>query len=798
MTSFSLRAATVALLAVTLADPARADSSQPATTTNRLIHSADPYLLLHAHNPVDWYPWGPEAFAKAKAENKPIFLSVGYSTCYWCHVAEKTIYSDPAIAKLMNEWFVNVKVDREERPDVDRLYMDATSMLDGHAAWPNNLFLTPEGAPFYAGSYFPPKDDGDQPGFPKVLAVIHDLWTNHRAEKVTPAADEMMKALRSLAAKSDVDGTALVTPRPWLSTAAQMLLPGIDPNNGGLGSPKSGPKFPQAPALALLAADARLDEDPAAAAALQKTLDAMAFGGIDDQLAGGFFRYSTEPTWSVPHFEKMLTDNAQLLALYTTRAKTTGGALDGETALAVARFLTGDMQLPDGGFATALDAETGGVEGATYLWTRQGIEDVLGAADTERFLGVYELTPLPDQRGGEAPSASGPPPGVLRIRLPMADTLKRTGASDPAALLASMAASRARLLKARNARPQPARDDKVVSGWNGLAIGALAKAGKALGEPAFTAAAAKAAALIWDHAYDQQPGDLKHQIFRGQAAVDGTPEDYAALGVGYLDLADATGDATWRHRAAQLADAMLKRFLQPDGRLQAGAGLLPVALGDSEDADLPSGSSSALALLGRLAAEPDGKRFAAAQAKMATRLAGMIGAHPATWPSAVVALAEHPPSPAALAAAAPPKPAVVASTASTASAEPHVPATADHVHASSASAQGPDGEIVTVTLDVDPGYHINAHVPSLDYLVPTALAFTGAKAGSVTYPAAQTFQTEFSKTALAVYEGAVKLTATLPKDATGWHATVTAQACDAHTCLPPSTLAVAPTTKPGG
>ncbi len=792
MPSLSLR---LALLATVLAGPVAAGAAPtaaPPPYTNRLIDSADPYLLLHAHNPVDWYPWGPEAFAKARAEGKPIFLSIGYSTCYWCHVAETTIYSNSAIAKLMNRWFVNVKVDREERPDVDRLYMDATTMLDGHGAWPNNLFLTPDGAPFYAGSYFPPKDDGDQPGFPKVLAAIHDLWVDHRAEQVTPAATEMMKALRALAAKHDEAGTLPVVPRAWLSTAAQMLLPGIDPVNGGLGSPKSGPKFPQVPALDLLAADARLDEDAPAAAALAKTLDAMAYGGIDDQLGGGFFRYATEPTWSIPHFEKMLTDNAQLLALTTSQAKATGDALDRDTAMAVARFLLRDMQLAGGGFATALDAETDGVEGLTYLWTRQQVEDVLGAAETERFLAVYALTPLPEQRGA---AAGGPPAGVLRLRLPVAETLARTGVADPTALIASMAPSRGKLLAARAARPQPARDDKVVTGWNGLAIGALAQAGQTFASPSFTAAAVKAAAFIWDHAHDPASGALAHQIFEGKAAIEGTPEDYAALGVGYLDLADATGNATWSRRATQLADAMLQRFLQPDGRFEAGAGLLPVALGDDEDADLPSGTASALALLGRLAAAPDGGRFAAAQARMATRLAGTIGAHPATWPSAVVALAEHPPSQTALAAAAPTAIKVASTAAPT---EPHVPATSDHVRASAATTRTPDGEIVTVTLDVDPSYHINAHVPSLDYLVPTELAFTGAAAGTVAYPTARSFQPAFSKTALSVYEGEVTLTATLPKGSAGWHATVTAQACDAHTCLPPSTLPVAAATKPGG
>ena len=763
-----------------LATPASAAPEPPPPYTNRLIASADPYLRLHAHNPVDWYPWGAEAFAKAKAENKPIFLSIGYSTCFWCHVAEKTIYADPQIAALMNRWFVNVKVDREQRPDVDRLYIIASQMLTEHGAWPNNLFLTPDGKPFYAGSYFPPADDGDTPGFPRVLAALHDLWTNHRADKVEPAADEVMDGLRAIEARRGAAADAPVTPRAWLADAARATVRSLDPVNGGLGSPASGPKFPQAPALGLLADAARLDGDAAAGHALAATLRAMALGGIDDQLAGGFHRYATEPTWSVPHFEKMLSDNAQLLALYTDAAARTKDPIDRMVATATARFLARDMALPDGGFATALDAETGGVEGATYLWTRAQVEGALGAADTERFLGVYELTPVPERQERSAPS-----PGVLRVRLPIADTLRRAGAGDIAAMLSALEPLRSKLLAARAARPQPARDDKAVASLNGQAIAALARAGTVLDAPELTAAAAKAATRLWTLAYAD--GALKHQVFEGRAEGDGYLEDYAMLGGGLLSLAEADGDPMWRERATILADAMLGRFLRPDGGLSASTGgdLLPVALDDGEDADAPSGTSAALDLLGRLGAAHGGARFGEAEARIAARLAGRVASRPTMWPSAVVALADFPrPSPPAQVAAAP------ARVASSEPAMPGVPSTADHVHAVAAVTPGPEGDTVAVTLSVDPGYHINAHVPSLDYLVPTDLAFAGAAPSSLAYPKASRFKPGFATTPLAVYEGRVPLVATLPKGASGWTATVTAQACDDQTCLPPATVPV--------
>src|SRR5262249_50605512 len=285
-------------------------AATPYKYTNKLIDSNDPYLLLHAHNPVDWYPWGPEAFAKAKQENKPIFISIGYSTCYWCHVAARTIYSNPKIAKLMNEWFVNVKVDSEQRPDIDRVYMLARQLLTNHGGWPNNLFLTPDLKPFYAGSYFPPKDDPKSgPGFPTVLTAIHQLWNSDRDKALGVAAD-VMEGMRRIQTELTRATTAAIEPGAWLAKARDALLPQFDPFDGGLADRRSGTKFPNQPRLGLLLLDYQINHSTAALSNVLETLDAMAFGGIHDQLGGGFHHYSTEASWAIPHFEKMLYDNA--------------------------------------------------------------------------------------------------------------------------------------------------------------------------------------------------------------------------------------------------------------------------------------------------------------------------------------------------------------------------------------------------------------------------------------------------------------------------------------------------------
>ncbi len=749
----------------------------------RLIDSSDPYLLEHAHNPVDWYPWGPAAFAKAKAENKPIFLSIGYSTCYWCHVAQATIYANPQIAALMNQWFVNVKVDREQRPDVDRLYVIATEMLTGKGAWPNNLFLTPEGRPFYAGSYFPPEDTPESPGFPTVLAAIHDLWDHHRADKVDPVATAVTEALRK--ARADQAGAAPVAVRPeaWMRQAVAGMLRMLDPYHGGFGHAASGPKFPQAPGLELLLTD---EADPTAKAALLGTLDAMANGGIHDQLGGGFHRYATEPTWSIPHFEKMLYDNAQLLALYARGYALTQAPSYRDVAQDIGLYLVRDMAAPGGGFATAQDAVVNGIEGANVRWTRAQIEAVLGATETDAFLGAYTLTPMPDAASGSADAG-----GVLRVKPSVAANPTSNGGDGTSARLAAFASDRAKLLAARQARPQPLRDDKIVTSLNGLAIGAFAHAGTLLQRPDYVGAATQAAVRLWT-AFDAPAGRLAHQIFKGKAAGDGELEDYAMLADGYLALAEATHDGRWHDKAVALADALLKRFMAPDGRLAGGDDGLLVTLEDSEDADVPSGASVTLDVLARLGEEPDGARFEDAAAKVATHLSGTIAKRPEAWPAAIVALIEHPLKPDALAAAA-----TAISRVQVARAEPNAPAiptTSDHVHASAKVV----GDTVAVTLAVDPGYHINAHQPSFDYLVPTAVAFTGLTPSSVAYPAAIRFTSRFAPGGLDVYEGAVDLVAAFPAGALSGvvaiEGSVTTQACDLQTCLPPATLPISAAT----
>ena len=517
----------------------------------------------------------------------------------------------------------------------------------------------------------------------------------------------------------------------------------------------------------------------------------MAFGGIHDQLGGGFHRYATEPTWTIPHFEKMLADNAQLLSLYARTHALTKTPLLAAVARDTAGYLLRDMQAPDGGFYTAQDAEIGGVEGADYLWTRPQLETALGAADTETFLSVYEIAAMADTAPFGDPNAAAPQGGVLRVRVPIADTLRRAGATEAAAMLAALAPERAKLLAVRRARPQPATDTKVVTGLNGLAIGALAQAGAGLDAPDMTDAATKAATRIWRDAYDAKTGLLHHEIIDGKAEVDGFLEDYAMLGDGLLDLAAASGDDAWRARATTLADAMLTRFSDADGRLAGGASVdLPLALGDDADTDVPSATSAALDLLARLGKTPDGARFETAAARLAVATSGRIAARPTAWPSAIAALARDAITPAALAAATPKAQVAIATAAAPTPGVPSgIPSTSDHVHVSAKV----EGDAVAVELTVDPGFHINAHKASFDYLVPTDLAFTGLSPSSVDYPKPVNFTSAFAKDGLAVYEGQVPLVAHFPAGALSGvmslEGKVTTQACDAQTCLPPATLA---------
>jgi uncharacterized protein len=760
----------------------KADASQPVAFTNRLSDSNDPYLLLHAHNPVDWYPWGPEALAKAKQQNKPIFVSIGYSTCFWCHVAERTIYSDPQIARLMNQWFINIKVDREQRPDLDNIYMLATELITGNGGWPNNVFLTPDLKPFYAGSYFPPHDDAGRPGFPTILNSLHAAWVDHHQE-VLEHADKVYAAMRQLKERPASGATMPFDPAVALSRARGALLDEVDQTYGGIGS---GPtKFPREPVLTLLLADYRLSRLPQSRDALVNTLGAMALGGIHDHLGGGFHRYSTETTWSVPHFEKMLYDNAQLLSLYAEAFQTTRAPLYVQVANDIARYLTRRMAAPRGGFYAAEDAEVSGREGVSYLWSRQEIESVLGKADATAFLQVYELTPVP--KSAAEVKEGGSDSGVLRIRMPVSETLRRIGASDLTSTIARLEPARARLLAARDRRPQPARDEKIVVAWNGLAIDALARSAEILRQPAYLELSKRTAARIWKEAYDPRTGDLKHEIFRDRAQIPGYLDDYALLGIAFLSLAEVTHETAWRDRAAQLATALMTRFFR-EGTLATTVAATDLLILPEDDGDstMPSGTSAAVELFARLQTSTGRPEYGNALRRVLSDLGSTMQDNPQIWPSTVVALNRY--------SAAEAAGAQQLTAPSAAGGGPPAPSTADHVRGRGEAHSAGDHDDISVILVVDPGYHVNANPASFDYLVPTRLSVEGLQDVRVTYPDATVIKPTFAPQGLKVYSGVVELRATAPNGAVHpgkplvGHLRV--QACNDEICLPPATLPV--------
>jgi uncharacterized protein YyaL (SSP411 family) len=790
MLRFFAGSAVAVLLSLTLSPQALAASEGAATErassdaqryTNRLIDSNDPYLLLHAHNPVEWYPWGPEALAKAKSENKPIFVSVGYSTCYWCHVAERTIYSDPAIAKLMNEWFVNIKVDREQRPDIDSVYMLATQLITGHGGWPNNVFLTPDLKPFFAGSYFPPADDAfGRPGFTTILKSLHAAWTN-RPQDVQAQADKIHQAMLQTQARANASMLAPIQPEEWRRRAREALLEEYDPSQGGIGT---GPqKFPNEPALTLLLTDYAKTRDPKVRAALTTTLDAMALGGIHDHLAGGFHRYSTESTWSIPHFEKMLYDNAQLLMIYAEAHRLTSIPLYRLVAEDIASYLSREMMAPQGGFYAAQDAEVDGEEGASYLWTRREIESVLGKQAAARFFAVYMLTPLPQQFGSARSSSADE--GVQRVRVPIAETLRRAGGKEISEVLISLAPARAKLLAVRERRPQPLRDDKIIVAWNAMTIDALVRSGEILNRARYSELARRAAEELWRSAYDPKALELKHEIFRGRAQTAGYLDDYALLGIACLSLSEAGAGSVWRDRARQLGSAMLRRFAAGDALATTVAAkdllLPPPEYGDSTE---PSGTSAAIELLSRLYATTGEPEFGFAASRAIAHLGVELRQSPERWPIAVVAASRYPVASRADASAKAPS----------SNTNPDFASSADHVHAKAAIRAAGETDEIIVTVLVDKGYHVNANPASFDYLIPTTVTFADLPNVRMIYPDPISIKPRFAPEGLKVYEGEVTIRATAAKGALAQSSTPGAelkvQACTDEICLPPATLSL--------
>jgi uncharacterized protein YyaL (SSP411 family) len=510
---------------------------------NRLALETSPYLQQHANNPVDWYPWGPDALERAKREDKPILLSIGYSACHWCHVMERESFENEAIAKIMNEGFVSVKVDREERPDLDQVYQLVVQLMGRNGGWPLTVFLTPDQRPFFGGTYFPPVERYGMPGFPKVLNAVSDAYRT-RPDEVGRQADEMTTAIRHVTGK-DVEGGGAISPDS-LALAAEKLTARFDEQYGGFGQR---PKFPNTMTLGLLL---RAGDH----ARVRKALDAMRAGGLWDQLGGGFHRYSTDARWLVPHFEKMLYDNALLTRLYVDAWRATGEPRYAETVRDIAAYVAREMTAPDGGFYATQDADSEGEEGKFFVWTPSEI-DAACAGDDEAARVAKAAFDVTEDGNFEDSGAT-----VLSMPASIAEVAEKLAMPRDAAA-AALERARAKCFDAREARPKPFRDEKILASWNGLMAGALAEAGAALGESALIDAASRALGFV-ERVLVVAEGDSRARVLRhtkdGVVRGPGFLDDHAFVADAAIDLYEATGDPRWIRLARSLADSILIHF----------------------------------------------------------------------------------------------------------------------------------------------------------------------------------------------------------------------------------------------
>jgi uncharacterized protein YyaL (SSP411 family) len=594
-------------------------------TPNRLAGETSPYLLQHQYNPVDWYPWGEEALGRARREDKPVLLSVGYSACHWCHVMERESFEDPDIARLMNERFVSVKVDREERPDVDSIYMQAVQAMTGHGGWPMTVFLTPDGVPFYGGTYFPPADRHGMPGFPRVLEAVSEFYREKRGEAVQ-VGRELLERLRQ--AERVRAGRDLLTPQ-ILDAAYQGLRAEFDSHHGGLGR---APKFPQPMAFDFLLRYWRRRELPEALQMVRHTLTRMARGGIYDQLGGGFHRYSVDQVWLVPHFEKMLYDQAQLVLLYLQAWQATGDPEYRRVTEETLDYVVREMTHPGGGFYSTQDADSEGEEGKFFLWDQVEIEALLDPDAARAALQYWGVADGPNFEGRS----------ILHVPRDPGEAATALGVT-PDRLAELIRGARATLFAHREGRIKPGRDEKVLAGWNGMMLRAFAEASRALGRPDYLRVAERNAefllsALVVD-------GRLLRTWKDGRAKLLGYLEDHAMVADGLLALHEATLDRQWLDAARRLGEAMLDLFWDPEaegffdtGRDHEALVVRPRSLFDSA---VPCGSSVAADVLLRLAVLTGSESFERRGVDTIRSVAPLMGRYPSGFGRFLGALDFH-------------------------------------------------------------------------------------------------------------------------------------------------------------
>jgi uncharacterized protein YyaL (SSP411 family) len=552
--------------------------------TNRLIHETSPYLLQHAHNPVDWYAWGEDAFEKAKAEDKPILLSIGYSACHWCHVMERESFENEAIARLMNELFVNIKVDREERPDLDEIYMSAVQMLTGRGGWPMTVFLTPDRKPFYGGTYFPPEDRGGMPGFPRILKGVNQAYRERPAD-VEKSVTQILNALQRMSESAE---TGQVFSKTIIAEGAAKVAQAYDVDNGGLGQ---APKFPNAGVYELFLRHYHRSKSARYLEMVTHTLTKMACGGIYDHLGGGFHRYSVDAKWLVPHFEKMLYDNAQLVRIYAHAYKITGEPLFKSVVDESLTYLLREMLQPEGGFYSTQDADSEGEEGKFFVWTEGEVMGILGEDDGAIFCRIYDVS-----EAGNFEDKN-----ILHpiLTLDQASKYFRKKSSEIERIIAK---AKQKLFGEREKRIKPFRDEKIITAWNGLMLSGLAEAIKISPQPLFIDAAKRTIDFIFAKCF--RDGLLLHSYKDGQAKLLGFLDDYAFTAIGLLDMYEALFDASALERAIALGGIMLRDFWD-----EKGGGFFSTGVSHEKlisrakpifDASIPSGNAMATQLLLRL------------------------------------------------------------------------------------------------------------------------------------------------------------------------------------------------------
>ncbi len=736
----------VVVVSLLTAMPALADSKpKSGAKANRLVNAASPYLRQHAYNPVDWHVWGPEAFARAKREGKPIFLSVGYATCYWCHVMARESFEDAEIAKLLNAHTIPVKVDRERRPDVDATYMLATELISQRGGWPNSVVLTPDLKPFYGFGYVP------RSRFKELIEHVATGWKEQRAVIVADAArisDIIAQAMNRRAAN-------IAITLPVLRRASMHILARFDVFNGGLGT---APKFPQENVIQFLLHRGERDDDKVSLEAGLLTLDNMIRGGIHDHVTGGFHRYATDNAWAIPHFEKMLYNQALITRALVKAYALTGHRRYSDAARATLDFVLKHMVTAAGGLASAFDAETDGHEGLYYLWTDKAFKAALGA-DSKFAAAVYGVTADGNHEGRN----------TLRLVAPLAE-LAAAQKMTPLLFARRLRQVTDKLAMARAKRKPLIRDDKILTGWNALMVRALAEAAVALNEPRYEQVAVRVQTFIMAK-LGGTSGGLKRSYFDGTSSLEATQADYAFVGLGALALYDMTRNKRWLSDAERLAEKMVGLFAdEAEGGLFLTRGKTGFTrTKETDDSTIPSGNGAALELFARLNQRSQNVQWRQRALAQQAILSGIAVSEPVSHAATLLA-------------------ADIAARGETGA---HQSAAHGALHLS--AVRLPDNKTARIRIKLAPDWHINSISPNQDFLLPTKIKVAGVDRDAISFPVAVERKLGFHDEPLSLYEGTVDIRVNLPDGDAALAArrmTLDLQACSDRVCLDPQVVRI--------